>query len=67
MMDREALHYWIPAFAGMTAFCAATQCAIASLTSPRSLRGEVKTQIGFPAYGIDAVSPPSTGIAWPLT
>ena len=24
-------------------------------------------QIGFPAYGIDAVNPPSTGIAWPLT
>src|ERR1700737_5569371 len=24
-------------------------------------------QIGFPVYGIDAVNPPSTGIAWPLT
>jgi hypothetical protein len=24
-------------------------------------------QIGFPVYGIDAVRPPSTGIAWPLT
>jgi hypothetical protein len=24
-------------------------------------------QIGFPAYGIDAVRPPSTGMAWPLT
>jgi hypothetical protein len=24
-------------------------------------------QIGFPAYGSDAVRPPSTGIAWPLT
>ena len=23
--------------------------------------------IGFPVYGIDAVRPPSTGIAWPLT
>ena len=24
-------------------------------------------QTGLPAYGIDAVRPPSTGIAWPLT
>jgi hypothetical protein len=24
-------------------------------------------QIGLPAYGIDAVRPPSTGMAWPLT
>jgi hypothetical protein len=24
-------------------------------------------QIGFPAYGIEAVRPPSTGIACPLT
>jgi hypothetical protein len=24
-------------------------------------------QIGLPAYGIEAVRPPSTGIAWPLT
>src|SRR5205085_2986687 len=24
-------------------------------------------QIGFPVYGIDAVRPPSTGIAWPFT
>ena len=26
-----------------------------------------RRQIGLPAYGIDAVRPPSTGIAWPLT
>jgi hypothetical protein len=25
-MDRDALEYWIPAFAGMTAECAATAC-----------------------------------------
>jgi hypothetical protein len=25
------------------------------------------TQIGFPVYGIEAVKPPSTGIAWPFT
>jgi hypothetical protein len=28
-------------------------------------RGEGQT--GFPVYGIDAVRPPSTGKAWPLT
>jgi hypothetical protein len=32
------------------------------MDSARSLN-----QIGFPAYGIDAVKPPSTGNAWPLT
>jgi len=31
----------------------------------RCVRGTSYT--GFPAYGIDAVSPPSTGSAWPLT
>ena len=26
-----------------------------------------RCQIGLPAYGIEAVRPPSTGMAWPLT
>jgi len=30
-------------------------------------RAGERVQIGLPAYGIEAVRPPSTGIAWPLT
>ena len=37
------------------------------IASPRSQRRFSNNHTGFPAYGIDAVSPPSTGIAWPLT
>jgi hypothetical protein len=33
-------------------------------TSPGTAR---LNQIGLPAYGIEAVRPPSTGMAWPLT
>ncbi len=33
-------------------------------TSPWTARPD---QIGFPVYGIEAVRPPSTGMAWPLT
>ena len=50
-MQHNVLWLWVPAFAGTTLM----ECA----RSPN--------QIGFPAYGIDAVSPPSTGNAWPFT
>jgi hypothetical protein len=37
------------------------------MTSCVKWRKTASTYTGFPVYGIDAVRPPSTGIAWPLT
>jgi hypothetical protein len=34
---------------------------------PGMTTGEGNGYTGLPAYGIEAVSPPSTGNAWPLT